>query len=121
MPEIPRVQNCCCCSLNTGGLIMGWLGAVGSLIMLLLLSSTMFLNYDEFVSTHFGNDSETMQTLMELKPFVYAIIGIGALIYVVHFIVSVMLIRGTIKVSLNYMLVLITKFLILILYLFISF
>ena len=102
MPEIPRVEKCCCCcSLNTGGLVLGWMSALGSVLLILITSSTLFVDFDSYVQNNFKNNPEMAEMLMKMKPLVYSAIVISIIIYAVHFICAVFLIRGTLNVSLQ--------------------
>ena len=46
---LPKVNSCCCgCSLRTGTLILGWLGAIGGALGVLNDSLIVGTEYDEF-------------------------------------------------------------------------
>lgn len=102
MPTIPRVPKCCCClSLNTGGLVLGWMGAIGSVLILLILSSILFIDYDEYVTEHFKDDREMLEQFLKFKPIVITSAIVIAIVYIIHLVVSILLIRGTMNVSID--------------------
>ncbi|XP_070499285.1 uncharacterized protein [Chironomus tepperi] len=95
------VKSCCCFGLETGALILGWLGiigsAIGGLFLLALLAGYNALTCDDiFKNEHFQQSFPDweMKDCQFLKTIILITIIVGLVSNLILFIIYVCLVKG---------------------------
>ncbi|KAL7050825.1 hypothetical protein ACKWTF_004233 [Chironomus riparius] len=107
------VNSCCCFSVETGGLILGWIGiignAIGGLFLLAMLAGYNALTCEDILQNEQFQEAFpdwTMENCQFLKTIILVGIIVGIVSNLIAFIIYVMLVRGIKTVSLSINLIL---------------
>ncbi|CAG9800842.1 unnamed protein product [Chironomus riparius] len=95
------VNSCCCFSVETGGLILGWIGiignAIGGLFLLAMLAGYNALTCEDILQNEQFQEAFpdwTMENCQFLKTIILVGIIVGIVSNLIAFIIYVMLVRG---------------------------
>ena len=91
---LPQVENCLCCNLKTGILVLGWYGLVECVITIVALLSVWFVDYRSFLENILELKEKSPEELDIIMNVVKVVCIVLIIIYIIAVIVCVLLIKG---------------------------
>ncbi|XP_059614461.1 uncharacterized protein LOC132260405 [Phlebotomus argentipes] len=94
---MPILRKCCCCfSLKTGGVILGWIGAVSSFLVLVITLIAM-CNVDTIVKALVEQTQEKQLDPEMIKTYVQIFLGLYIAVSLIGLISASLLIAGAVR------------------------